>query len=190
MFFPVFHCPSLFSETVCPARIPIDSRDEKGFDILYHLNFAKKAKKTKGTYHGTKAYEVTSRIDLSEATRLDLYFFLHCICAFKAEVICCFRSLFPDGLPPSYVFVATLRYKGSVALEEWDLWRIQTRDGRPQMAVTLNGLHGTVQFTTTSHSQSGTQTVTFSQNTAMVRRCVGGIGKLPRIFRTIRHFVV
>ncbi|XP_051935371.1 collagen alpha-1(XXI) chain isoform X2 [Hippocampus zosterae] len=135
----------LCEETVCPARIPIDSRDEKGFDILYHLNFAKKAKKTKGTYHGTKAYEVTSRIDLSEAT----------------------RSLFPDGLPPSYVFVATLRYKGSVALEEWDLWRIQTRDGTPQMAVTLNGLHGTVQFTTTSHSLTGTQTVTFSQNTAM-----------------------
>uniref|UniRef100_A0A3Q3DG86 Collagen alpha-1(XXI) chain n=1 Tax=Hippocampus comes TaxID=109280 RepID=A0A3Q3DG86_HIPCM len=135
----------LCEETVCPARIPIDSRDEKGFDILYHLNFAKKAKKTKGTYHGTKAYEVTSRIDLSEAT----------------------RSLFPDGLPPSYVFVATLRYKGSVALEQWDLWRIQTRDGRPQMAVTLNGLHGTVQFTTTSHSLTGTQTVTFSQNTKL-----------------------
>ncbi|XP_037127542.1 collagen alpha-1(XXI) chain [Syngnathus acus] len=135
----------LCEETVCPARIPIDSRDEKGFDILLHLNLAKKAKKTKGTYHGTKAYEVTSRIDLSEATRL----------------------LFPDGLPPSYVFVATLRYKGSVALEEWDLWRIQTRDGRPQMAVTINGLDGTVQFTTTSHSLSGTQTVTFSRNTAM-----------------------
>ncbi|KAM9809353.1 collagen alpha-1(XXI) chain isoform X1 [Syngnathus typhle] len=135
----------LCEETVCPARIPIDSRDEKGFDILLHLNLAKKAKKTKGTYHGTKAYEVTSRIDLSEATRL----------------------LFPDGLPPSYVFVATLRYKGSVALEEWDLWRIQTRDGRPQMAVTMNGLDGTVQFTTTSHSLSGTQTVTFSRNTAM-----------------------
>ncbi|XP_077351637.1 uncharacterized protein col21a1 [Festucalex cinctus] len=135
----------LCEETVCPARIRIDSRDEKGFDILLHLNLAKKAKKIKGTYHSTKAYEVTSRIDLSEAT----------------------RTLFPDGLPPSYVFVATLRYKGSVALEEWDLWRVQTRDGRPQMAVTLNGLDGTVQFTTTSHSLSGTQTVTFSRNTAM-----------------------
>ncbi|XP_061692992.1 collagen alpha-1(XXI) chain [Syngnathoides biaculeatus] len=135
----------LCEETVCPARIPIDSRDEKGFDILFHLNFAKKAKKTKGTYHGTKAYEVSSRIDLSEAT----------------------RTLFPDGLPPSYVFVATLRYKGSVALEEWDLWRVQTRDGRPQMAVTLNGLDGTVRFTTTSHSLSGTQTASFSRHTAM-----------------------
>lgn len=57
------------TETVCPARIPIDSRDEKGFDILLHLNLAKKTKKTQGTFYGTKAYQVTSRVDLSEATR-------------------------------------------------------------------------------------------------------------------------
>ncbi|XP_028324839.1 collagen alpha-1(XXI) chain isoform X2 [Gouania willdenowi] len=134
----------LCEETVCPAKIPIDSRDEKGFDILLHLNLAKKARKTQGTFYGTKAYEVTSRVDLSTAT----------------------RTLFPDGLPPSYVFVATLRYKGSVVIEEWDLWRIQTRDGRPQMAVTLNGVDRTVMFTTTSGGPSGTQTVTFSQQTA------------------------
>lgn len=134
----------LCEETVCPARIPVDSRDEKGFDILFHLNLAKKAKKTQGAFYGSKAYEVTSRVDLSEAT----------------------RTLFPDGLPPSYVFVATLRYKGSVAMEEWDVWRVQTRDGKPQMAVTLNGLDRTVMFTTTSESSSGTQTVTFSQQTA------------------------
>ncbi|XP_037639216.1 collagen alpha-1(XXI) chain isoform X1 [Sebastes umbrosus] len=132
----------LCEETVCQARIPIDSRDEKGFDILLHLNLAKKAKKTQGTYYGTKAYEVTSRVDLSEAT----------------------RTLFPDGLPPSYVFVATLRYKGSVATEEWDVWRIQTHDGRPQMAVTLNGVERNIMFTTSA--ASGTQTVTFSQHTA------------------------
>ncbi|XP_034753831.1 collagen alpha-1(XXI) chain isoform X3 [Etheostoma cragini] len=134
----------LCEETVCPARIPVDSRDEKGFDILLHLNLAKKAKKTQGAYYGTKAYEVTPRVDLSEAT----------------------RNLFPDGLPPSYVFVATLRYKGSVANEEWDVWRIQTRDGKPQMAVTLNGVKRNVLFTTTSESASGIQTVTFSQHTA------------------------
>lgn len=57
------------AETVCPTRIPVDSRDEKGFDILLHLNLAKKAKKTQGAYRGTKAYEVTPRVDLSEATR-------------------------------------------------------------------------------------------------------------------------
>ncbi|XP_005474132.1 collagen alpha-1(XXI) chain [Oreochromis niloticus] len=134
----------LCEETVCPARISIDSRDEKGFDILLHLNLAKKAKKTQGTFYGTNAYQVTSRDDLSEAT----------------------RNLFPDGLPPSYVFVATLRYKGSVAEEEWDLWRVQTRDGKPQMAVTLNGFDRTVMFTTTSKAPNGIQTVTFSQQTA------------------------
>ncbi|XP_074531413.1 uncharacterized protein col21a1 [Halichoeres trimaculatus] len=133
----------LCEETVCPARIPIDSRDEKGFDLLLHLNLAKKAKKTKGAFYGSRAYEITSRLDLSDAT----------------------RNLFPDGLPPSYVFVATLRYKGSVTMEEWDLWRIQTTDGKPQMAVTLNGYDRTVMFTTTSSAPSGTQTVTFSQQT-------------------------
>lgn len=57
------------AETVCPARIPVDSRDEKGFDILLHLNLAKKAKRTRGAFYGSNAYEVTSRVDLSEATR-------------------------------------------------------------------------------------------------------------------------
>ncbi|CAN9499907.1 unnamed protein product [Ophioblennius macclurei] len=134
----------LCEETVCPAKIPVDSRDEKGFDILLHLNLAKKAKKTQGAFYGSKAYEVTSHVDLSATT----------------------RTLFPDGLPPSYVFVATLRYKGSVMIEEWDLWRIQTRDGRPQMAVTINGVERTVSFTTTSEAPSGIQTVTFSKQTA------------------------
>ncbi|XP_014916081.1 collagen alpha-1(XXI) chain isoform X1 [Poecilia latipinna] len=134
----------LCEETVCPAKIPIDSRDEKGFDILLSLNLAKKTKKTQGSFYGTKAYEVTSFVDLSEAT----------------------RSLFPDGFPPSYVFVATLRYKGSVAVEKWDLWRIQTHDGDPQMAVTMDGLDNTVMFTTTSNTPNTIQTVTFSQQTA------------------------
>nr|XP_043902458.1 collagen alpha-1(XXI) chain isoform X1 [Solea senegalensis] len=132
----------LCEETVCQAKIPIDSRDEKGFDILLHLNLAKKAKQTQAFY-GIKAYEVTPRLDLSEAT----------------------RTLFPDGLPPSYVFVATVRYKGSVTAEEWDLWRIQKRDGTTQMAVTLNGFDRSVMFTTTSEAPSGTQTVTFSHLT-------------------------
>uniref|UniRef100_A0A8C2B9X4 Collagen alpha-1(XXI) chain n=1 Tax=Cyprinus carpio TaxID=7962 RepID=A0A8C2B9X4_CYPCA len=131
----------LCEETVCPAKIPINSRDEKGFDILLHLNLAKKAKKTQGSFDGSKAYQVTSRVDLSESTRM----------------------LFPGGLPPSYVFVATLKYKGSVVMEEWDLWRIQTKDEKPQMAVTLNGLDRTVMFTTTSSTPSGTQTVVFTK---------------------------
>ncbi|XP_056148348.1 collagen alpha-1(XXI) chain isoform X2 [Lampris incognitus] len=134
----------LCEETVCPARIAVDSRDEKGFDILLHLNLAKKAKLTHGSFYGSKAYEVTSHVDLSETT----------------------RSLFPDGLPPSYVFVATLKYKGSVSKENWDLWRVQTHDEKPQMAVSLNGFDRTVMFTTTSEAPSGIQTVTFSQQAA------------------------
>ncbi|KAI5108563.1 collagen alpha-1(XXI) chain-like isoform X2, partial [Silurus meridionalis] len=134
----------LCEETVCPNKIPIDSRDEKGFDILFHLKLAKKAKKTQGSFYGMKAYQVTPRDDLTENT----------------------RALFPDGLPPSYVFVATLKYKGSVLTEDWDLWRIQTTDGEPQMAVTLNGLKRTVTFTTTSTTQGGTQMVVFTKSPA------------------------
>ncbi|XP_062851944.1 collagen alpha-1(XXI) chain [Trichomycterus rosablanca] len=134
----------LCEETVCPTKIPVNSRDEKGFDILLHLNLAKKAKKTQGSSYGMKAYQVTQRDDLTENT----------------------RALFPDGLPPSYVFVATLKYKGSVLKENWDLWRIQTTDGEPQMAVTLNGFKRTVVFTTSSNTSSGTQTVVFTKSPA------------------------
>ncbi|XP_056616738.1 collagen alpha-1(XXI) chain isoform X3 [Triplophysa dalaica] len=134
----------LCEETVCPTRIPIDSRNEKGFDILFHLNLGKKAKKTQGSFHGSNAYQVTSRVDLTENTRM----------------------LFPGGLPPSYVFVSTLKYKGSVIREEWDLWRIQTKDEKSQMAVTMNGIERTVMFTTTSRAPSGTQTVVFTKQPA------------------------
>lgn len=53
-------------------------------------------------------------------------------------------------------------------MEEWDLWRIQTRDETPQMAVTLNGVDRTVMFTTTSKAPSGIQTVIFSQQTKVI----------------------
>lgn len=42
----------------------------------------------------------------------------------------------------------------------WDLWRILTIDGRPQIAVTLNGVDKTLLFTTTSVI-NGSQVVTF-----------------------------
>ncbi|XP_030627482.1 collagen alpha-1(XXI) chain [Chanos chanos] len=131
----------LCEETVCPTKIPVNSRDEKGFDILSFLDLAKKAKKVQGSYYGTKAYQVSPRVDLSENT----------------------RNLFPVGLPPSYVFVATLKYRGPVLTEEWDLWRIQTKDGKAQMAVTLNGVDRTLMFTTTSSAPSGIQTVIFTK---------------------------
>lgn len=88
---------------------------------------------------------------------------------FFSPFVCSIRNLFPDGFPPSYVFVATMRYKGSVAKEDWDLWRIQTHDGKPQMAVTLSGLDRTVMFTTTSEAPSGIQMVTFTQQTERVK---------------------
>uniref|UniRef100_A0A4W5L694 Collagen alpha-1(XXI) chain n=1 Tax=Hucho hucho TaxID=62062 RepID=A0A4W5L694_9TELE len=134
----------LCEETVCPSRIPVNNGDVKGFDILHYLDLAKKVKKTQGSFYGAKAFQVTSRVDLSEST----------------------KNLFPDGLPPSYVFVSTLRYKGSLIREEWDLWRIQTNDGKPQMAVTLNGFERNIMFTTTSVAPSGTQKVVFQQEPA------------------------
>lgn len=131
----------LCEETVCPSSISVDNGDVKGFDILQYLNLAKKVKKTQGSFYGSKAFQVTSGVDLSEST----------------------TNLFPDGLPPSYVFVSTLRYKGSLLREEWDLWRVQTNNGKPQMAVTLNGFERNVKFTTTSVAPGDTQTVVFQQ---------------------------
>ncbi|XP_043537168.1 collagen alpha-1(XXI) chain [Chiloscyllium plagiosum] len=128
----------LCEETVCPTRIPVAARDEKGFDILVGLDIRKKASKIEGSYHGKKAYRVASQSDLTEKT----------------------SDIFPDGLPPSYVFVSTLRFKRPVTKEKWDLWRILALDGTIQTAVTLNGEDNTVIFHTT-HKTNDTQSVTF-----------------------------
>ncbi|XP_062981116.1 collagen alpha-1(XXI) chain isoform X1 [Elgaria multicarinata webbii] len=127
----------LCEESVCPTRIPVASRDEKGFDILLGLGVKKKVKKRiQVSSTNAKAYEVTSRIDLSELT----------------------RDVFPEGLPPSYVFVSTQRFK---VKKTWDLWRILTLDRRSQMAVTVHGEDRTLSFTTTS-LVNDTQVVTFT----------------------------
>ncbi|XP_043919303.1 collagen alpha-1(XXI) chain [Protopterus annectens] len=123
-------------ESVCPTRIPVAARDEKGFDILLGLSIKKKATPMIGSTPNRKAYEVTSQVDLSENT----------------------RDVFPEGLPPSYVFVSTLRFK---IKKKWDLWRILALDGSVQAAVTINGEDNTVLFTTTC-LQNGTQTIKFS----------------------------
>ncbi|XP_006893219.1 PREDICTED: collagen alpha-1(XXI) chain [Elephantulus edwardii] len=116
----------LCEESVCPTRIPVAARDEKGFDILLGLGVKKKVKKRiQLSPTKIKGYEVTSKVDLSEFT----------------------SNVFPEGLPPSYVFVSTLRFK---VKKMWDLWRILTIDGRPQIAVTLNGVDKILLFTTTS----------------------------------------
>lgn len=69
-----------------------------------------------------------------------------------------FSNVFPEGLPPSYVFVSTQRFK---VKKMWDLWRILTIDGRPQIAVTLNGVNKNLLFKTTSII-NGSQVITFS----------------------------
>ncbi|XP_051880819.1 collagen alpha-1(XXI) chain-like [Pristis pectinata] len=129
----------LCEETVCPTRIPVASRDEKGFDILVGLDIRKKASGIHGSYHGKKAYRITAQNDLTERT----------------------SDIFPDGLPPSYVFVSTLRFKRPTTKEKWDLWRILALDGTIQTAVTLNGEENTVIFHTT-HVVNDTQSVTFT----------------------------
>ncbi|CAH2248777.1 collagen alpha-1(XXI) chain [Pelobates cultripes] len=126
----------LCEESVCPTRIPVAARDEKGFDILLGLGMNKKnAKRIEGSIPRTKAYEVTSQIDLTEFT----------------------RNVFPEGLPPSYLFVSTQRFK---IKKKWDLWRILALDGSIQTAVSLNGEDRTLSFTTTSQIND-TQVVTF-----------------------------
>ncbi|XP_067421589.1 collagen alpha-1(XXI) chain isoform X2 [Emydura macquarii macquarii] len=127
----------LCEESVCPTRIPVAARDEKGFDILVGLGVKKKVKKRiQIPSSNAKAYEVTSNVDLSEFT----------------------RNVFPEGLPPSYVFVSTQRFK---VRKTWDLWRILSLDGRPQITVTVNGEDKSLSFTTTS-LVNGTQVVTFT----------------------------
>ncbi|XP_044145605.1 collagen alpha-1(XXI) chain [Bufo gargarizans] len=126
----------LCEESVCPTRIPVTARDEKGFDLLLGLGMNKKnAKKVKGSIPTAKAYEVTSQTDLTEFT----------------------RNVFPEGLPPSYVFVSTQRFK---IKKKWDLWRIVALDGTVQTAVSLNGEDKTLSFTTTSQTND-TQIVRF-----------------------------
>lgn len=50
----------------------------------------------------------------------------------------------------------------------WDLWRILTIDGRPQIAVTLNGVDKVLLFTTTSII-NGSQVVTFADPQVKVK---------------------
>lgn len=70
------------------------------------------------------------------------------------------REIFPEGLPPSYVFVATLRLKGSSRQLTFDLWRVLSKDKAIQAAVTLSGKDKSVIFTTTSTTENE-QRITF-----------------------------
>uniref|UniRef100_A0A8C7WMX7 Collagen alpha-1(XXI) chain n=1 Tax=Oryzias sinensis TaxID=183150 RepID=A0A8C7WMX7_9TELE len=124
----------LCEESVCPTRIPVASRDEKGFELMVGLNIQKKAKKVPGSLVSETAYALTVGTDISETT----------------------REIFPEGLPPSYVFIATLRLTGSSSRltgsssrQTYDLWRVLSKDMETQVAVTLNDKDKSVTFTTT-----------------------------------------
>ncbi|XP_054478788.1 collagen alpha-1(XXI) chain [Anoplopoma fimbria] len=128
----------LCEESVCPTRIPVASRDEKGFELMLGMNIQKKAKKFPGSLISEAAYALTASADITENT----------------------RDIFPEGLPPSFVFVATLRLKGSSSKLTFDLWRVRSKDKEIQAAVTLSGKDKTVIFTTTSITEKE-QRVTF-----------------------------
>uniref|UniRef100_A0A3Q3W009 VWFA domain-containing protein n=1 Tax=Mola mola TaxID=94237 RepID=A0A3Q3W009_MOLML len=118
----------LCEESVCPTRIPVASRDEKGFELMLGMNVHTKAKKIPGSLMSETAYALTASTDITEKT----------------------REIFPEGLPLSYVFVATVRLKGSSSKMTFDLWRVLSMDKKIQAAVTLSGKDKSVIFTTTS----------------------------------------
>ncbi|KAK3571609.1 hypothetical protein QTP86_015342, partial [Hemibagrus guttatus] len=128
----------LCEESVCPTRIPVASRDEKGFELILGMKIHEKAKRISGSLLSETAYFLDKGVDISEET----------------------REIFPEGLPPSYVFVATLQLKGIASREKFDLWRVLSRDQEVQVAVTLHGQENSVSFTTTNMT-SGVQVVIF-----------------------------
>ncbi|CAK6972407.1 collagen alpha-1(XXI) chain-like [Scomber scombrus] len=131
----------LCQESVCPTRIPVASRDEKGFELMVGMNIQKKAKKIPGSLVSEAAFSLTASTDITENT----------------------RDIFPEGLPPSYAFVATLRLKRSSSKLTFDLWRVLSKDKEIQAAVTLGEKDKSVTFTTTSITNTN-QKVIFKSN--------------------------
>ncbi|XP_066544814.1 collagen alpha-1(XXI) chain [Amia ocellicauda] len=129
----------LCEESVCPTRIPVASRDEKGFELMLGMKIHQKAEKVQGSLVSKGAFLLSTKLDITENT----------------------RDIFPEGLPPSYVFVSTLRLKSPTNKEKFDLWRIVSKDGVLQAAVTINGGEKSVTFTTTSISNE-IQTIVFN----------------------------
>lgn len=56
-------------ESVCPTRIPVASRDEKGFELMVGMNIQRKAKKIPGSLVSETAYALTASADITENTR-------------------------------------------------------------------------------------------------------------------------
>uniref|UniRef100_A0A8C9RJB1 Si:ch211-106n13.3 n=1 Tax=Scleropages formosus TaxID=113540 RepID=A0A8C9RJB1_SCLFO len=118
----------LCEESVCPIQTSSFPPNERGFELLSSMKIDQKAPKVQGSLVSEVAYLLSPGLDLTEST----------------------RAVFPQGLPPSYVFVATLRLKAPANRAALDLWRIRSKDGSTQTAVTLDGRDKSVIFTTTS----------------------------------------
>ncbi|XP_053507894.1 vWFA and Collagen domain-containing protein [Ictalurus furcatus] len=129
----------LCEESVCPVRIPGTINGQKGFDLISMMGIEVVAKKVQGSLVSERAYLLNPRLNLTRST----------------------RGIFPEGLPPSYVFVATLQVKNPVHRMKFDLWRVLSEEGVKQVAVTLNGLDKSVTFTSTS-TMKKEQTVIFN----------------------------
>ncbi|KAJ1200542.1 hypothetical protein NDU88_004365 [Pleurodeles waltl] len=125
-------------ESVCPTRIPVASRDEKGFELLVGMKIHKKGRKTAGSLLSENAYLLTPDVDVTENT----------------------RDIFPEGLPPSYVFVATIRLRSLASAEKFDLWRILSKAGVVQAAVSLDRPGSSV-VVTAPRTNSASQTLRF-----------------------------
>ena len=63
------HIILIFPESVCPTRIPVASRDEKGFELIFGLNIQMKAKKIAGSLVSQTAYALSASTDITENTR-------------------------------------------------------------------------------------------------------------------------
>lgn len=56
-------------ESVCPTRIPVASRDEKGFELMVGMKIEMKAPKIPGSLVSEAAYALTAFMDITENTR-------------------------------------------------------------------------------------------------------------------------
>lgn len=63
-------CVCAGSESVCPTRIPVASRDEKGFELMLGMKIHQKGKKIQGSLVSEAAYLLDKTIDITENTRL------------------------------------------------------------------------------------------------------------------------
>uniref|UniRef100_A0A673KUU4 Si:ch211-106n13.3 n=1 Tax=Sinocyclocheilus rhinocerous TaxID=307959 RepID=A0A673KUU4_9TELE len=125
----------LCEESVCLTRIPGTVNDQKGFDLMSLMKIEQVAQKVQGSLISERASHELLWLENSE--------------------------IFPEGLPPAFVFVATLRLKNPAHWMKFDLLRVLSQDGVKQIAVTLNGADKSVTFTCTSTLKKE-QTVIFN----------------------------